>query len=469
MIDPNFASESSSFRDNSNLIIYKDNEPYRLIFQPGIAQFNKAENSGLIKSLQEKQWLIDHTIIKPESLDLSPELKNKTACILKPSKIPFISYPYEWSFEQLKDAAILTLKIQLHCLEKGVSLKDASAYNIQFIGSRPTFIDSNSFEVYEEGKPWVAYKQFCKHFLGPLLAYKYTNASLAQQLSLFIDGAELETISKLLPFKTKFSPYILTHIHWHSKMETRYQRDKERSLSLVDKKISLNNLKAFIGYLLSGIESLQIEKNTGVWGDYYLNTQNYKDNELLIKKQTICNWGEKINPNLSFDLGCNTGLYSDVLSLFSKQTVAIDIEHDCINEYYLKLKKEKQSTVLPLNIDLSMPSPAIGWANEERRSFTERFQSDYTVALALIHHLCLGNNIPLPKLANWFSECTSKLAIEFVPKTDPQAQRLLITKKDIFNDYTFDNFVMEFTKHFSLHEQQLLTESGRILCLFKKA
>ena len=184
--------ESSSFRDKSGFVFYDQNNIYRAVNKTYQQQFDSFLSSGLYELLVQQKLIIPHKEVPANDWPrLEISLASQVYKILAPEKLSYISYPYEWCFQQLKDAALLTLDIQLKALEHKMTLKDASAFNVQFHKGKPVFIDTLSFDHYEEGNPWVAYRQFCCHFLAPLALMANTTADLRRLSELFIDGIPL--------------------------------------------------------------------------------------------------------------------------------------------------------------------------------------------------------------------------------------------------------------------------------------
>jgi hypothetical protein len=453
--------ESSSFRDRSGFIFYEGDSVFRAILPGYKKSYDTFMASGLYQALADKKLLLSHKEIS--SSDLQPADVYKT---LHVPRIPFISYPFEWCFTQLKEAALLTLEIQKTALEYGMSLKDASAFNVQFYNGAPVFIDTLSFEPYEEGKPWVAYRQFCNHFLAPLSLIAKVDPEFRKLSQLYIDGIPLNVASSALPYKTRFSPFYQMHIHYHAKMEMKYSADTEAS-SKVKLKLSKNKLIAIISHLESGIRSMSLPVNKTEWSDYY-NEFSYSDESIAHKKSLVKEWATLVKPVNTWDLGCNTGMFSEIVQNISANVVSFDIDHLAIEKLYAYTKKKDSKNLLPLVMDLSNPSPAIGWANRERMSFTERAPADLILALALIHHISISNNVPFHDVAAYFSSITSSLIIEFVPKSDPQAQRLLVTREDIFHDYDKSSFEASFAKYFFIEKAENIQGTERVLYLMKK-
>jgi ribosomal protein L11 methylase PrmA len=458
-----YSQHESSFRDNDSVILKKNNEIIRVIYDSYKQHYEAFEGSGFMDELINNHKLISHKDINNQKNTF--ENSDKIYRIIKPKFIPFISYPYEWCFSQYKQAALLTLSIQLSALQKGLTLKDASAFNVQFLDGKPIFIDTTSIEIYEEGKPWVAYKQFCQHFLAPLLLYKYGNPDLVKLFWSNIDGLPLDEISKVLPFKTRFNFFVWTHIHYHAKLELKYNS----SNSIKSKKIHLSKsrLEAFIQFLQSGIENLELPKSKTEWSDYY-DTFSYSKDMFEQKKILVKNYLSICGSNTVLDIGCNDGEFSLIASQYAKQVVSVDFDYLVIENLFNIVQNKKITNITPLILDISNPSPAIGWANTERLSFYNRTKYDTILALAVIHHLAIGNNVPIQKIAELFASLCKNLIIEFVPKSDQQTQKLLVTKKDVFNHYTLEEFQIQFRKYFTINAFEQLEGSERILFFMNK-
>ncbi|MGZ9223589.1 MAG: SAM-dependent methyltransferase, partial [Anaerolineales bacterium] len=386
--------------------------------------------------------------------------------IIQPERVPFISYPYEWSFGQLKDAALATLSIQRRALKAGMSLKDASAYNIQFVRGKATLIDTLSFEMYKEGQPWVAYRQFCQHFLAPLALMALKDVRLNQLLRVYIDGVPLDLASQLLPWKTRFNFGLLTHIHLHAGAQKRYSYAGEEIKSRSGGTFGRQAMTGLIDSLGATVRKLDWKPGGTEWGNYY-DITNYSDAAFEHKKQLVAEWVGQLNPALAWDLGANNGVFSRVVSGAGSFVVSFDIDPAAVEQNYRQAKDEKAANLLPLLLDLTNPSPSLGWANRERDSFGLRGPADMVLALAVIHHLALSNNVPLPQLADFFAETGEWLVIEFVPKSDSQVRKLLASREDIFPDYTRTGFEAAFSRRFKIHNAVDVRESERVLYLMK--
>ena len=444
--------ELSSFRDPSGFIFCQKNIIYRQVNNSYKNNYLFLKKTGLLKQLQQSNFLVKHTETR-----LKPT--GEGFLIIKPDRIPFISYPYEWSFTQLKKAALLTLDIQIKSLTKGMSLKDASAYNIQFIGNQPIFIDTLSFEKYREDQPWIAYRQFCNHFLSPLSLMAYTDLDLNLLLQTNVDGISLEQTAKLLPNKAKLNLGLLTHIFLHATAQKSFaSKNPDKQKANIDK----NTLTQLIQNLKQTVDNLRISCPSTTWGDYYNNT-NYKPKSFIQKKKIVEKMLTQAKPKTVLDLGANTGIFSHIASK-KAYVISTDIDPVAVEKNYLS----SNENILTLRQDIINPSPGIGFDNQERPSFLSRTKTDTTLALALIHHLAISHNIPLNKLANFFSKLSPYLIIEFIPKNDSQTQKLLTQREDIFPNYTQDNFEKIFSKYYHIQEKTLIPGTKRTIYLFKR-
>lgn len=450
--------ENSSFRDKNGFLFYYKNEIYRKIEFSYKNHYEHLMNSNLYKELTENNLLIPHDEIN----DL--KIYNDYYKIIKPKKIPFISYPYEWSFSELKDAALLTLKIQKISMKYDMTLKDGSAYNIQFLNGRPIFIDTLSFEKYENGQIWKPYKQFCQHFLAPLALISKKDTRLNLLSKIFIDGIPIDLTAMLLP-KTTFGNFgLMAHIHAHAKSQGHYEG---KDVKIKERTLSKRSFEGIIQSLNSSIDKMTWKSGKTEWGDYYSDT-NYSEKSFEEKKRIISSMLEQIKPKIVWDLGANTGMFSSLASSRGINTISFDIDPLAVEKNYQMVTKNNDQNILPLILDLSNPSSSIGWNNDERMSLVQRGPADLVFSLALIHHLAISNNVPLYKLAEFFSKISNFLIIEFIPKSDSQVKRLLLTREDVFDDYDEKNFEIEFSKFFKIINSEKIIDSERIIYIMEK-
>ncbi|RPJ19819.1 MAG: SAM-dependent methyltransferase [Chloroflexi bacterium] len=461
----------ASFRDPSGFLFSSDGVLYRQVNRKYEQEYAQLMESGLYEKLVKAGLLISHVEVdqaenpRAERRDDVLPSRSRSAAykIIRPERVPFISYPYEWSFGQLKDAALATLSIQRRAMKVGMSLKDASAYNIQFVRGKATLIDTLSFEIYKEGQPWVAYRQFCQHFLAPLALMSLRDVRLNQLLRVYIDGVPLDLASKLLPFRTRFNFGLLMNIHIHASAQKKYSGAEVKSRAGT---MSRQAMTGLIDSLGSAIRKLDWNPSGTEWGNYY-DITNYSDAAFDHKKQLVGEWSARVQPALVWDLGANNGVFSRVAGEAGAYVVSSDVDPAAVEQNYRQMKGEKTENLLPLLLDLTNPSPSLGWANEERDSFDGRGPAGMVLALALIHHLAISNNVPLPQLADFLARLGKWLVIEFIPKSDSQVQKLLVSREDIFPNYTREGFETAFNQKFKICEAVSVRESERVLYLME--
>lgn len=447
----------SSYRDPSGFLFFADGHLFRQVNQSYRPHYERLKSSGLYQQLVEKQLLLPHDEIHQ---NLSGE--ENWFITLKPEQVEWISYPYEWCFDQWKDAALATLAVAEEALNHGMVLKDASAYNVQWHKGRMVFIDSLSFETWDEQQPWIAYRQFCEHFLAPLALMHYSRLPLQELFLSYSDGIPLNIAAAFLPWRSRFHLHTYLHLHLHNKMSIRQEGKREGKAVF-----SATKMRNLLSSLQTSIQHYQLSGRTGVWSGYY-EEAGQRGDYLDTKKEIIAAWLNHYPFQTAWDAGANEGSFSQLLAAKKIRTVSTDFDHYAINQLYRQTKASAQSNILPLLLDLSRPSPAIGLNNTERSSFITRFHFDLVVALALIHHLAIGKNIPFDAIAEMFSHCGDYLLIEFVPGTDEKVQQLLLQKKDNYHHYTEEHFRAAFIEKFTLLERIEIGNTGRILYLMKK-
>jgi len=450
--------DTASFRDPSGFVFEQDGTIYRKINPLYMPQYKHLMDSGLYESLIKAKLMVSHEEV--ERIET-----NEEGIVIRPEQIPYISYPYEWCFEQYKDAALTTLRIQLLGMEFGMSLKDASAYNIQFVRGRPKLIDTLSFDMYTE-TPWTAYGQFCRHFLVPLMLMAYVDQRLVKMMQSHIDGIPLDLADFILRGKGGFAAW--QHIHLHAKAVKSYGEAGKKEGKAIQMTMKKHILFSIINSLIRIIERLKLKDIITEWGNYYSLT-NYEEaaakHKENIVKEYLANITKKNEKTFVWDLGANDGRYSRCALEYGAEVIAFDIDPIAVGRNYLETHKTG-SGMLPLILDLTCPSPAIGFANNERKTIDGRRKPNIILMLAVIHHLAISNNLPLEKIAQWLAALCEYLIIEFVPKEDSQVKILLKTRVDIFPDYSIEGFESAFTSCFRLRGKTQIDQSKRTLYLF---
>ncbi|KGO92567.1 methyltransferase domain-containing protein [Flavobacterium subsaxonicum] len=451
---------ASSFRDPSGYILVKDGVVFRNINPVYFNQYQSLTNSGFYKKLFDSGLLVKHTEVAADASHV----------LIQPENIPFFSYPYEWSFTQYKHAALHTLKLQKYCLQNGYTLKDATAFNITFNNGAPVFVDTLSFDVYTEGEPWRAYKQFLMHFFGPLLLAKYYGNDMLKTLQQHIDGMPLQKVAKLLPFTARFNATVYTNIFLTAKYDAKYSSDEGGT----EKKVNIpkaSQLK-IIDSLYNYIKDLTLNEKTE-WKDYYAIT-NYDAEAFEHKKQLVKKWYQSIGGQKVVDLGGNDGTFSRVLKDDAKEILVTDIDPNAVDYNYQQVLKNKEHNLLPLVSDLLNPAPGIGFNNKERAPLQERIANnkyDVALALALIHHISLSGNVPFAMSAQMFASLTPYLIIEFPDREDSWVSFLLKSKREFaeyFDYYNRDNFEKDYAQFYTVIEKQQIPNTHRTLYLLKR-
>lgn len=457
--------EFSSFRDPSGHLFWDGGKILRWVGASYAETFRRAEESGLLAKAIEHGLLLAYS--KRDAAEFAaPPGSSPAAAILEPRQLDLITYPYEWSFGQLRDAALLTLDLHAMALAHGMVLKDASAFNVQFVDARPSFIDHLSFDAAEGHAAWPAYGQFCRHFLAPLLLMSKVDLSLGRMSELHLDGIPLDLASKLLPKSTQLSPAIQMHVHLHARMSqnlSSYHKryDKGR------KSLGIDQLKAIATSLRGLIEKLTPIDQKTEWGDYYSDT-NYSASAFEAKKALIRDFIGRVRPQTLLDLGGNDGSMSRAVADLAKRVICADIDPRAVDHNYRQLRTGGAQNIMPLLADVTNPAPAIGFANAERPALFARIKADQIMALALIHHLAITNNLPLGYIARFLADQSPSLLIEFVPKPDSQVQRLLANRDDIFPDYTEAGFTAAFAEVFDIVATERIPGTERTLYLMQR-
>ena len=450
----------ASFKDPSGFIFKANGNYYRQVNKSYAEDYDLLMSSGLYKELTDKKLLIPHREVN-ENFNQSQDWY-KT---LLPEQLPFISYPYEWSFDELKDAALLTLRVMKISVKHGMILKDATSFNIQFYEGRPVFIDTLSFEKYDESKPWIAYRQFCECFLFPLLIEHYLQIDVQKLLSVYLEGIPAKTTAKLLPFKSRFKLSVWLHVFLQNSVSANNSKPSNNRTVVFSKE----KLLRLIESLQSAIKPLHVNAAIqSTWNNYYEETILSK-NYLSEKDKVFRSFISDINDGRTMDVGCNDGYFSKILAETNPNVIAVDFDSQCVNKLYADVKAGSIKNILPFCIDLTNPSPAVGFNHSERQSFAERAKADTVTALALIHHIVLSKNVPLADVARMLSDLTKKhLVIEFVPISDEKSQQLIANKPVYHKPYDPDAFENHFSGYFEIERKQIIPGTERILYRMKK-
>jgi len=457
---------SASFRDPSGHVYELEHRILRTVTTHAKSNYEYVRDSKIINQIIKNGWVID----TKEVDDNLPELRADNVCyIIEHSKLPYISYPYEWCFEMLKAAALRHLEIQIELLKNDISLSDASAYNIQFDGVNPIFIDYLSFCPYKEGDFWLGHKQFCEQFLNPLLLRSYLGVFPNSWYRGNLEGITTSDLNKILPLFRKFSWRVLMHITLPELLQSKASSQiKSDSAQSKKSKLPKAGYMGMLTQLHNWISKLT-PRNTAntTWVDY-VNTHTYSEEEEEAKHQFINDFVNMTQCKNILDLGCNTGEYSEsAIKAGAQYVIGYDFDIGALDLAY-KRAKDKCLNFLPLYLDAANPSPNQGWRETERKGFTERINVDALIALAFEHHLAIGRNVPLDDLIEWLVSLAPKGIIEFVQKTDPTVKIMLLNRQDIFNDYCEDNFKQILEKYTKIIKSSTISSSGRRLYWYER-
>lgn len=458
------SADSGSFRDPRGRIYLVDDKVYRSVTEYGTADFEFVRDTGLIERLQSDGWVIPSKTVAKEVLDkYAPDARYA----LEHSRLPFISYPYEWPFSALKAAALHHLDVHLAALEAGVTLSDASAYNIQFRGTQPVFIDLLSFRRYRDGEMWTGHRQFCEQFLNPLLLRTKLGVPHNAWYRGTQEGISANELRRILPWTKKLSRNVLLHVVTQSAFQKSAMSSGQSGLAR-EFQFPLSAYQRMLTKMRRWIEKMDpADSGRTVWQDYS-NTHGYADNEVTAKQDFIANFATTTKPEMIWDLGCNIGDFSKIaLANGAKQSCAFDYDQGALEIAFARAAEERLM-LQPLFLDAANPSPNQGWNEYERRGLSERANADAILALAFVHHLVIGRNIPLKSVIDWLVRLAPRGIIEFVPKQDPMVQRLLALREDIFPDYTDEHFFECLSANTKLISSITVTDTGRKLVWFER-
>ena len=455
---------TGSFRDPSGHVFTKEKSVYRSIFKAGVINYEAARDAGVYDKLIKAGLLLPHNEVDPG--DLTPE--GTIYCLSHPL-LPMISYPWEWPFSFLKDAALIHLEVMKILLPYGFWLRDASAFNVQYDGVRPCLIDTLSVGQRIPESPWVAYGQFCAHFIASLAMAAYCDIRTFSLWRNYIDGYPLNLATKMLPVWRLFRPGLFMHLGLHALMQERADRKEDiDKLKVVKKpKVSDQGMVGLIHSLNRTIEGIKWKRFSRIWEDYG-EIRTYKDEDIVNKSEIVDRVVQRLNPKMVWDLGSNTGEFSLIAASYGAFVVSIDGDAACTEHLYQSLsRKNGHRNILPLTMDLANPSPGLGWNNQERLSLSDRGPADLILALALIHHLVFTSSIPLLLVARWFQSLTRYVLVEFIPPSDPMVQKLLKNRGDEHLPYDLKEFEASFGEYFDFVDRDTL-KNGRILFLCKR-
>jgi len=452
--------ESGSFRDRNARVFIRDGSVFR-----GLNEQASAEWDALAETRFFDRFSADGRLVATEKVD-PPAATNEAerwVSFLRHERVPFISYPYEWCFGMLKAAAVLQLDLLLAALDEGMILKDSSAYNVQWVGAEPVFIDIASFERLSAGSPWVGYRQFCEMFLCPLMLQAYKDVQFNAWMRGSIDGLRPSDCYRLFSMRDLLRPGVLKHVFLQAKLEARYadtKRDVRDDLRKAGfgKELILANVKG----LRRLVARMNWRSRESEWSEYG-DCSHYEPVDQQKKIDFVRDVVSMRSRRLVWDLGCNTGTFSRLAAEGADYVVAQDGDHLVIERFWRSLSAEGNRKILPLVNNLADPSPALGWRGRERQALEQRGNPDLVMCLALIHHMVITANVPMREFVDWLASLGGDLIIEFVTKDDPMVHTLLRNKQDNYDDYDLEFFERCLAESFEIGRREPLCEGQRIM------
>jgi SAM-dependent methyltransferase len=455
--------EPGSFRDPYSRVITTDDGVLRTLSAEGLADWEAFARTDLFPHLVAESKLIETERVD-DDVDLPAALREGVAAVLRHEKIPFVSYPYEWPFGMLRDAALLQLGLVERAVAEDLILKDSSPYNVQWRGPRPVFIDVGSFERLPQGEPWLGYRQFCMLFLYPLLLQAYKKVPFQPWLRGSIDGITPQQCRNLMSLRDLFRRGVFAHVYLHSRLERRPTQtagDVKRELRAAGFKKEL--IVANVRRLAKLIRALQENAEPTMWSEYAATT-SYTEDDAARKEEFVRAAAGARRWELAWDIGCNFGRFARIAAENARYVVALDADAAVVEQVYRAVKEEGSASILPLVVNIVDPSPGMGWRGTERRTLEERGLPDLTFCLALIHHAVIRGNVPVRDFVEWLTSLESALVIEFPTRDDPQVRQLLASKReDIHPDYERDWFERCLGEAFDVERSETLASGKRVL------
>jgi len=455
--------DKGSFRDRSTRVFRHDGRIFRALSTEGLSIWTHVSSMSFMQSAMSTGDVVTTSVSSnPAILKLTVEW----AGVLEHETIPVITWPYEWSFSMLRAAALLTLRLLEQALHEDVILKDATPFNIQFVGARPVFIDTGSFVPLRPGQTWHGYRQFCQMFLYPLMLQSWKNLNFQPWLRGRLEGISPIDFSRLLSPRDLLRKGALSHVWLHGLLQARGTLKGGIADSMKDNGFNRDMILSNVAGLKNIITGLTWQPSHSVWSDYD-RTSEPVQRDAGAKEQFIRDVCQSSSWKQVWDLGCNQGRYSRIAAQYADTVVAFDSDHLIADHFFRELQREGNRTITPLVSDVADPTPSLGWRLHERTSFEQRSQPDLVFCLALIHHLVIGNNLQLPDVIDWLASLQTTIVLEFVDREDTQVKQLLANRDDVFSDYTTDVFRASVNASFTIIKEQSLPSGTRTLFLLR--
>lgn len=453
MQDLDTRAEPGSFRDRDSRVFVTPEGVYRALSARGLEDFEALRAAPLFEAAMAAGTLVRTEVADVGAPDILP---GGTAAVLEHERLPFISYPYEWTFGMLRDAALLHLDLLDTAIGQGLTMKDASPYNVQWLGARPVFADVGSFEVLRRNEPWIGYRQFCTLFLYPLMLQAYRGVAFQPWLRGSLEGIQPTEMARLFTGRHRFRRGVLTHVALHARLERKYadtsRKEVKRELSSAGFKPEI--VQANLRRMRKLVTRLDWKTGRTAWTEYGENNRGYEAADQEAKQRFVAAAAERVRPRLAWDLGTNDGVFARLIAPHAEHVVASDFDHETVEHLYRALKAEGDTKILPLVVDLTDPSPARGWRGAERQTLEQRGRPDLTLSLALIHHLSITRNVPIAEIVDWLASLGGTHVVEFPLPEDAMVQRLLNAKRDEGHpDYDLEYFERRLTERFEVRNR----------------
>lgn len=461
--DTDMIIDAGSFRDRDGRIYRCGDRIVRGISAGALEDYRKLEVTNFFRKFTESGRIVGTREVAALDVPLADDEKARWAGFLEHERIPVVSYAYEWTFSMLRDAAVLTLDLLEAAIQENMTLKDATPYNVQFVGGKPVFIDIPSFETLPAGSTWSGYRQFCEMFLFPLMLQAYRGIDIQPMMRSSIDGVRVQTMSRMFGFWQRFKKGVFTHVWLQAKLDSKYGGTSQNVKSdLKSAGFSKELILANVRKTRKLVQKLSWGGEGSEWGAYE-EFHNYSESDHELKEAFINDCVRDGGAQTVWDIGANTGQFSRIAARHARQVLAMDIDHFAVERMYRKNTADGVSNILPLVQNVVDPSPNWGWRNSERSDLVSRARPDLLLCLALIHHVVITANVPLDEFIAWLASLTDQLVIEYVSRADDKVETLLRNKEDKYHDYSRENLESALAVHFDIRRKLPLESGHRFL------
>jgi hypothetical protein len=451
--------DSGSFRDPSSRVWHDGDRVLRGLDETAAANFAATAATTFFRDATA-----DGRIIATAGVDEPSPDGRRWAAVLEHERIPVVTYPHEWSFAMLRDAALLTLRLVREAIDEGITTKDATSYNTAFIGARPVFIDVPSFEPYRNGEPWWGYRQFCQLFLYPLMFTAYKDLPHQPWLRGSVDGITPEHAHRVLEGRRSGHKGYLSHVWLHAKADRRFTDSSAETVGEMKKAGYTRELYiATIDRLITLVDGLEWNRSESTWADYSTRA-HYQSKELILKGDFVRTVAGRQRRGQVWDIGANDGMFSRIAAAQADLVLAMDADDLVVDRLYRELRDDGSEGIVPMVVNFADPTPGIGWNGTERPPLNARSKPDLVLALAVIHHLALTHNVPTAAILDTFVALDSEIILEIPTENDPMVKTLKGHKRaGTHDDYTLAVIEGQIDERFDVRERAELPGGTRVL------